>query len=75
VQDLSQKDIRQLDALNIQGSQRTVYLNGEVNAVVRFSQSGGDLITTQDGTLWLTTAVLEAWPDWTKIAITLQNGT
>lgn len=74
VQDLSSRDLRQLDGLNIQGSQISIYLSGSVDAVVRFSASGGDLITLQDGTVWLTTTVLERWPDWIKVSVTLQDG-
>lgn len=74
VQDLSQKDLMQLEGLNIQGSQKVIYCNGAIQGVVRVSQRGGDLITTADGNVWLTTAVLESWPDWCKISVTLQNG-
>lgn len=74
VQELTTRDLRQLDSLNIQGSQRAIYLNGEVDAIVRVSAKGGDLITLQDGTVWLTTSVLEQWPDWCKVSVVLQNG-
>ena len=75
VQELTSRDLRQLDALNIQGSMRTVYLNGEVDGIIRISKKGGDLITLQrDGSIWLTTAVLEQWDTgWCKLAITLQT--
>ncbi len=72
VQDLAQKDLRQLEGLSVQGSQRTLYVNGKLDGVVRFSQQGGDLITLQDATIWLTTAVLEQWPDWVKVSLTQQ---
>jgi len=72
VQDLQQRDLRQLEQMNVQGSQRTVYLNGEVDAIVRFSQKGGDLLTLMDESIWLTTAILEQWPDWVKCSITQQ---
>ena len=74
VQDLSEQDIRQLDALNIAGSMRSVYFPGFVSSIVRFTQQGGDLITLADGSVWLTTSVLESWPNYTKVTITLQNG-
>lgn len=77
VQPLSSKDLRQLDALNIQGSERAIYVNGILNGVVRFNQKGGDLITIVGGVnagVWLVTTVLEQWPDWVKVAVTLQNG-
>lgn len=74
VQALTTKDLRQLDALNVQESQRTIYLRGEVDAIQRVKQKGGDLIVLKDGTIWLTTALLEAWPDWCRVSVTLQNG-
>lgn len=77
VQDLKSKDLRQLQGLNLQGSSVAIYLNGEVDAVVRVSQKGGDIITVPTGVnagVYLTTAVLEQWQgDWVKIAGTLQN--
>ena len=74
VQELTVEDIRQLDWLNIQGAERTIYLNGTYEAIVRVSQAGGDLITLQDGSVWLTTRVLEQWPNWCRVAVTLQDG-
>lgn len=73
VQELTTKDLRQLDGLNVQGSQRAVYLSGEVDAIQRISRLGGDLVALGDGSVWLTTHVLEQWPDWCKVAVTLQN--
>lgn len=73
VQALTTKDLHQLEALNIGGSSRKIYLNGFVSATVRVSQKGGDLVALPDGTNYLTTAVLEQWPDWVCVAVTLQN--
>lgn len=73
VQDLSTRDLRQLDALNIQGSMKSIYLNGTVDAISRLNAKGGDLLTLKDGTIWLTTSVLEQWPDWVKVSVTVQN--
>ena len=75
VQELTTQNLRQLDALNIQGSMRKIYMNGALFGAVRFSQRGGDLITLADGTVWLTTAVLERWDTgWVAVSVTLQNG-
>ena len=74
VQELTERDIRMLDGLNIQGSQKVIYVRGLVQGLVRTKNKGGDLITLQDGSVWLVTAVLEAWPDWCKVSVTLQNG-
>jgi hypothetical protein len=79
VQALSYSDLMKLDALNIQGVRRAIYLNGAVMGLVRVAQRGGDLIVFPSGTLpegdvWLAALNLEQWPDWCKVAITLQNG-
>lgn len=74
VQPLTYKDLKQLDGLNIQGSINAIYFEGHIDAIVRPGSKGGDLITDPDGNVWLTTQVLEHWPDWTKVAVTLQNG-
>lgn len=79
IQALTYGDIQLLNGLNIQGVRRAVYIGHEVEAIVRVGQEGGDLMTFASGTLpegnvWLAAHVLEAWPDWRKIAITLQNG-
>lgn len=73
VQPLTGKDLRQLEALNIQGSLRAIYLEGHYDAIVRVSQKGGDLVTDADGTVWLVTQVLERWPEWCRVAVTLQT--
>jgi hypothetical protein len=80
IQALTADDLRQLDGLNIQGTKRGIYLMGKLDGLVRVDGKGGDLITFPDGTVWpfgttwLTVQVLEQWPDWCKVAATLQNG-
>lgn len=79
VQSLTFQDLQHLDGLNIQGVQRAIYLSEQVMTVVRVGKLGGDLLvfpigTLPEGTTWLATHALERWPDWCKIAITLQNG-
>ena len=71
VQALTAADLRHLDGLNIQGATRSIILRGELNAVVRTNSQGGDLVTIGSDT-WLTVAVLEQWPLWTRAAIRLQ---
>lgn len=82
VQELSTKDLQQTEGLNLTGTSRTLYTNGQVNAGMRISLKGGDVIVIPDGTpgiglpgatLWLVVAVPEAWPDWCKAIIVLQN--
>jgi hypothetical protein len=81
IQSLTYKDLKQIEGLNIQGSARAIYLTGDVEGVVRVLNKGGDLITFQDGTVWLVNMVLENWnpPDnsqsgWVKCACVLQDG-
>lgn len=78
VQELTQADINHMDGLNIQGVVRAVYFTGSAAGLIRAAKRGGDLIIFapglfEEGTDWLATAVLEKWPDWVKVAITLQN--
>jgi hypothetical protein len=71
VQALTAADLRHLDGLNIQNATKSIILRGELNAVVRTHSQGGDIVTF-GGDTWLTVAVLEQWPLWTRAAITLQ---
>jgi hypothetical protein len=73
VQELSIKDLHQIEGLNLNGTLRTLYTNGAVNAGQRVSIKGGDVIVLPDGTVWLVTAVPEQWPDWTKAILVQQN--
>ena len=72
VQALTAADLRHLDGLNIQNATKSIILRGELNAVVRTHSQGGDIVTF-GGDTWLTVAVLEQWPLWTRAAIQLQD--
>jgi hypothetical protein len=79
VQSLTFSDMRQMDSLNIQGTRRAMYIGAQVEAILRNRDWGGDMLTFPAGTfpegdVWLAAHVLEAWPDWRKIALTLQVG-
>lgn len=75
VQAMSDKDLRQVEALNLQGSLFKVYAYGPIDAIVRVKQKGGDIITfTDTGEVYLVSIVLERWPGWCSLACTLQNG-
>jgi hypothetical protein len=77
VQPLEWPDLRQIDGLNLQGTKRVIYLNGEIDGLVRVTNQGGDLITFPDGTVWLIVQILEGFSQtagWTKALIVLQNG-
>lgn len=78
VQALSGSDLRHMDGLNVQGVMRSVYLYGDVEGIVRANGQGGDMLQfpmTPSGTVqnWLVTQVLETWPTWCKVIVTLQN--
>lgn len=73
IQPLSSGDLRKLDALNIQGVNKAIYINGNVEGVNRAAIKGGDLFTLPDGTTWLVVVALENWADWSKIAVVKQD--
>lgn len=77
VQPITWRDLQQLDGVNTEGVRKVIYLNGEIDGLVRPTNQGGDLITFPDGSVWLVAQILEAFnltSGWTKAAITLQNG-
>lgn len=80
VQPMSGGDLSKTAGLNLQGIKRSVYLNGNVEGLDRQAVKGGDLIQMPNlpdfpgPTTWLVAAVLEHWPDWSKVVATLQNG-
>ncbi len=71
VQALTAADLRHLDGLNIQDATQSIILRGPLNAVVRAHSKGGDLVTIGTDT-FLTVAVLEQWPLWTRAALVMQ---
>lgn len=74
VQPMTGRELAQTEGLNIQSTKRGLYIDGNIDAIQRLNQKGGDLITMPDGSVWLTVLILEAWPDWCKAAVTQQNG-
>jgi len=77
VQPLSSSDLKMLDALNLQGNFRAMYVDMKWQGLNRPEIKGGDLVTEPDGTVWLVTTELEAWSasaGWTKVAVTQQLG-
>lgn len=71
IQDLSGKDIMRLNGLNIQGVMQKAYLTGNFEGVFRALGKGGDLLKF-GGRTYLVTVVLERWPDWVCVALTMQ---
>lgn len=77
VQPITWRDLQQMEGINLGGVKWKIYLNGEVDAIVRPEKKGGDLITISSGRhqgTWLVVQVLEQFPDWCCAAIVLQNG-
>lgn len=78
VQALTGKDLRQAEGagLNLNGTLRAIYMNGQADGVVRSQLKGGDLIILTGGPnagTWLVTQVAEPWTDWVHYIVTLQN--
>lgn len=78
VQALSGTDLRLAEGLNMQGVMRSVYLHGDVEGIVRSDGKGGDILQfplVPGGTVhnWLVTQVMETWPTWCRVIVTLQN--
>lgn len=71
IQELTGKDLMRLAGLNIQGVAQKAYLTGNYEGVFRVLGKGGDLIKF-GGQTYLVTAVLERWPDWVCVGITMQ---
>jgi hypothetical protein len=74
IQPMSQADISMTSSLNISGLHRHIWINGQVEGLVRGEQKGGDFVFTPDGRCWKIAYVTEAWPDWCSAFMTLQVG-
>lgn len=70
-QALSGGDIQRLNALNVQGVVTKMYLTGNYEGAFRVLGKGGDLLTF-GGQAYLVGSILERWPDWCCVALTLQ---
>jgi len=71
MQELSFKELQQVQNLNLQGIVRSAYMRGSAYDVYRGAGTGGDKIVYQ-GQTWLVVAVPEQWPDWCKVIVQLQ---
>jgi len=72
IQALDGKDLKQLDGVNMNGTIRALYLLGNLAGVVKPEGKGGDLVKLNNQS-WLVVKVLECWPQWSKVAIVLQE--
>ena len=75
VQPVSYKDIEQLDGLNLNGTRKSIYINGHVDGLVRVDKKGGDLISLPNGDLYLVAMIAEGWDTagWTRCLCALQD--
>lgn len=77
VQSLGATALQHVDGLNMTGIMRSVYMYGNAAGAVRADQIGGDILVFPEvpfGTnkKWLITHVLETWPTWCNVIVTLQ---
>ena len=70
-QELTMRELQQIDNVVKQGVMCSVYVPGNYYGVTRSTQLGGDLFEI-GGQTWKVAQVLEAWPDWCKLALVLQ---
>jgi len=78
VQALSSSDLKHIDGQNVTNNMRSVYMYGNAVGVVRADQLGGDILVFPEvpgncSRNWLITQVVETWPDWCHVIVTLQQ--
>jgi hypothetical protein len=78
VQPVTGSQIRKYSFLQAQGTYKSVHLYGDIEAIVRSMNRGGDLLKFANPSTggavatWLVTKVDETWPDWCRVIVTLQ---
>ena len=78
VQGISNNELKQLQFLNIQADARKVFAYDALDGVTRIDGHGGDILqfpSRSGGPVrnWLVTTVLESWPDYSLVLVTLQQ--
>lgn len=76
IQPMTWRDLQMLDGVSMNGIRKSIYLNGNLDGIIRVQLKGGDLVTF-GGQTWLVGQQLEGFnptAGWTKAAITLQDG-
>ena len=70
VQALTKKEIEHIDNMNLSPCDRAAYVNGQLQAYDRVTQTGGDFLYFEDR-WWKVMAVLEGWTTagWCKVAL------
>jgi hypothetical protein len=76
IQPLSASDLKRLESLNIQSVDQKVFLSGNYEGIFRQLGKGGDILTFAYGNNsaqdYLVTTVLERWPEWCSLGVTMQ---
>lgn len=75
VQPLSSDDLQHVDGLNIQGEKRAIWMYGDVQAVGRSEERGGDLLVFEQhgkSQTWKVVQVVESCPEWSHVIAVLQ---
>ena len=77
VQAMTGTELKRDEFISTQGTMRAVYMRGNWAGIVRASQKGGDIMTFGETPSceprdWKVIQVLEAWPNWCKVAVVMQ---
>lgn len=70
-QPVTGRDIERFQQQNIQGVTCKMHLNGNYEGLFRVLGKGGDLLQF-GGQTYLVASVMERWPDWCCVALTMQ---
>jgi hypothetical protein len=70
-QPVTGREIERFQQQNIQGVTCKMHLNGNYEGLFRVLGKGGDLLQF-GGQTYLVASVMERWPDWCCLALTLQ---
>lgn len=70
-QPVTGRDIERFQQQNIQGVTCKMHLNGNFEGLFRVLGKGGDLLQFE-GRTYLVASVMERWPDWCCVALTMQ---
>lgn len=75
VQALTKREIQHIEAMNLSPCDRAAYVNGQLQAFDRVTQTGGDFLYFENR-WWKVMAILEGWTTagWCKVALVGQNG-
>lgn len=72
IQPLDPGELAHLNQMNIGGVLKKIYARGSLNSVLRWVQTGGDVVLFDNAT-WKVVHVFEAWPDWCAVAVAQQS--